>query len=238
MLVVAATVLGASVLGSLHCAAMCGGFACFAAGSPAHLRDTVRSHAMYNVGRLTSYVTLGALAGAIGAGVTQLGAMAGIGRAAAIAAGLLMVMWGATALATHLGWLRRSVRAPEKWQRLAGTALVTLREQRVAIRAFATGLLTTFLPCGWLYVFVATAGGTGSIVGGMIVMFAFWLGTVPALTFVAFGARGVLAPIARHLPAVSAAVVLAIGLLTLAGRVSHTVPHVSVAQTPAHQHVP
>ncbi len=110
-----------------------------------------------------------------------------------------------------------------------GHLLHAVREQPMAIRAWLTGLVTTLLPCGWLYVFVATAGGAGSVRGGMLVMAAFWLGTVPALVAVGLGAQRLFAPLRVRLPMLSPAIVLVMGLLTISGRFA---PH-HTGSTPA-----
>jgi len=103
------------------------------------------------------------------------------------------------------------------------------------VRAGAMGLLTTLLPCGWLYTFVVTAGGTGSAVGGAAVMLAFWAGTVPMLLGVSFGFQKLNRSILRRLPLASAAVVLVLGVLSITGRLqpirvttghAHAVTHV------------
>ena len=232
MIPAAVGILSASLLGSVHCAAMCGGFTCVyadasgASGSGAHVADahrptasTLQGHLLYNVGRLTSYLFLGALAGTLGAGITHAGALRGIQQGATLVASLLMIVWGATTLAAHLG-IRTGghPRAPLWWQQQLGGLLVRLRQRSVAVRALGMGLATTLLPCGWLYVFVTAAGGTGSIRDGMLLMALFWLGTVPALLTVAVSAQSVLAPFRRTLPALSSVVVLLIGALTLTGR--------------------
>ena len=56
-------------------------------------------------------------------------------------------------------------------------------------RALCVGLLTAFLPCGWLYLFASYAAGTGSPFWGAAFMAAFWLGSVPALVLAGAGAR-------------------------------------------------
>ncbi len=222
----AAGILVASLVGSVHCAGMCGGFVCFYTGS-GNSTDAaaLRAHAMYNVGRLTSYLTLGAIAGAIGAGVASLGAMAGLQHAAAVVAGALMIGWAISTIAAQrgvrLGALRSgALRVPEAWQRAMGGALHAVREQPMATRAWLTGLLTTMLPCGWLYVFVATAGGSGSVRAGVLTMAVFWLGTVPALLAVGLGAQRLFGPLRQRLPMLSAALVLVMGLLSISGRFS------------------
>ena len=221
MIATASGILVASLVGSMHCAGMCGGFVCFYAESSSGTdAAALRAHTMYNMGRLTSYLTLGAIAGAIGAGVSSLGAMAGVQHAAAVVAGALMVGWAISTIAGQRGVRLGALRAPESWQRAMGRVLHALRDQPLATRAWLTGLLTTMLPCGWLYVFVATAGGSGSIRGGMLTMAVFWLGTVPALLAVGLGAQRLFGPLRQRLPMLSAALVLVMGLLSISGRFS------------------
>lgn len=212
-------VLSASLLGSVHCAAMCGGFACLAGGS-----HRLTGLAPYHGGRLLAYVVLGAVAGTVGAGLDHMGHWAGVQRAAAIATGLLLVLWGFALLGQQLDvpFLPRFVRAgtPDGAARLIGRILLPLRAQGSGVRALALGLCTGLIPCGWLYAFVFSAGGTGSAWRGAAFMGVFWLGTVPALTAVAIGARKITGPLQRRLPLVSAALVIAIGVLSLGNRLT------------------
>jgi sulfite exporter TauE/SafE len=87
-------------------------------------------------------------------------------------------------------------------------------------RALALGLATALLPCGYLWAFVATAAATGRPLAATLVMLAFWAGTTPALAGVALLARRALGPLERRLPLVTAAALVVIGLLTVAGRIA------------------
>ena len=79
-------------------------------------------------------------------------------------------------------------------------------------------MLTGFLPCGWLWAFVVAAAGTGSALGGALVMAVFWLGTVPAMTGVlALGGPAAIW-LRRRMPAVTAIALIVLGLGTLAMR--------------------
>lgn len=235
-----AGVLVASLVGSVHCAGMCGGFVCFYTGSSTGTEAAaIRAHAMYHLGRLASYLTLGTVAGLLGAGVSKAGALVGVSHAAAIVAGALMVAWALSTIAAQRGIAIGAARAPEAWQRALGRVLQAVREQPIATRAALTGLFTTLLPCGWLYVFVATAGGTGSVPSALATMAVFWLGSVPALLAVGLGAQRVLAPFRRRLPAFSAVVVLVMGLLSMSGHLSNTMhtEHATAPTTaPTHVH--
>lgn len=231
-----AGVLLASLMGSIHCAAMCGGFVCAYAGTPsARGFANLPAHLAYNGGRLVSYLALGLGAGAIGARVDDLGRVAGTGRGAAVLAGALMVAWALTTIAASLGVRVPGTLAPAWLQRTLGSALLVMRDEPPVARAGLTGLLTTILPCGWLYTFVVTAGGTGSPVAGAGTMLAFWIGTVPMLLAVGFGAQRLLGPLARRLPLVAATLVLVLGLLSIAGRVHPPTMHSGAAMrmTPA-----
>lgn len=219
-----AGILAASLLGSAHCAAMCGGFVCFYAPESRKLRG----HLLYNGGRLAAYVALGAMAGALGAGVAHLGALAGIARGATLVGGAMMIVWGLTGILAAAGVrLRQGSALQRGLQAWIGDALERLRGRSVATRALAMGLLTSLLPCGWLYVFAAAAGTTGKPLDGAVVMLVFWAGTLPAMLAVGFGAQRLFGPLRRRLPVVSAVAVAVIGVLALTGRLAMTVtvPH-------------
>ena len=49
------------------------------------------------------------------------------------------------------------------------------------IKSASYGLFTALLPCGWLYSFLLIAAVSSSPWQGSVIMFTFWLGTVPAL---------------------------------------------------------
>jgi sulfite exporter TauE/SafE len=214
-------VLVAALLGSVHCAAMCGPFVCFYATSGTSMaswRHDTPSHAAYNLGRLISYVALGLIAGALGGMLDRAGVLAGVGKIAAVTAGVLMVGWGVSAMLAARGVRIPAPGVPAVWQRAMGAALQRVRDQPPVIRAAATGLLTTLLPCGWLYAFVVTAGGAGSPLRGALVMLVFWAGTLPMMLAVGFGARAFFGPLRARLPMVSAALIVALGLFSIATR--------------------
>lgn len=221
-------VLGASLLGSVHCAAMCGGFVCLYSGLPAgrrgpaepRPRTEIAPHVAYNAGRLVSYLLLGAIAGWLGHGVNALGSLARVGHLATIVAGVLMAVWGASTLLAALGMRLPQPGVPRVVQTAFGAVLLRLRGQAPTVRGAATGLLTTLLPCGWLYVFVATAGGTGRVPDAMLVMLFFWLGTLPMMTAVGLGAQRLFGAFQRRLPLVSAGAAVVLGLLSMAGKIS------------------
>ncbi len=209
----------ASLLGSLHCAGMCGAFVAFAVGGfDTPSKQRVRLNAAYNGGRLVTYVLLGVVAGSVGALVNFGGALAGISRAAAVLAGLLMVGFGVIALMHAAG------RSSMRWPVPAFMQRAMIAGQRFAMtlsptrRALVIGLLTTLLPCGWLYAFAITAAGTASPLWGGVTMAVFWLGTLPVMASLGACVQQFTGLLGKKLPAITSLAVIAVGLWTLAGR--------------------
>ncbi len=215
-----AAVFCASVLGSLHCAGMCGAFVAFAVGldAKADARSRARLQAAYNGGRLLTYLALGALAGAAGRAFDLAGSLAGVQRAALAVAGASMIVFGAASVLRLQGVPVPKAPVPPAMQRLASSVLGLASRRTPIARAATTGLATTLLPCGWLYAFVITSAGTGSALAGSAVMAVFWAGTLPALVAVGSGVQALASragALGRHVPTVTALAVVAIGAANL-----------------------
>ena len=203
------TILVASLVGSVHCLAMCGPLVGLHAGV-----RSVRLALIHALGRLVTYTALGAAAGAVGHAVNLAGHLGAVQHVATLVAGGVIIGWGVYAITVAVGF-RPGVRAQGA---LFQRGLVQLRGRRAATRAALIGVLTGLLPCGWLWAFVVSAAGTASPWTGAAVMAVFWLGTVPAMTGVlAFGGR-IVDHLRRRLPIVTAAVLILLGLATLSTR--------------------
>lgn len=213
-------VLIASVVGSPHCAGMCGGLMLFALGAD---RDQakgrrVRLQLAYHGGRLISYIALGATAGAVGAAVDFGGRFAGVQRGAAVFAGVLMIAFGLTLLARAAGIRTGRFRMPKPAAQLMERAHRFAFTLRPTSRALTIGLLTALLPCGWLYAFAFTAAGTASPLWGAAVIAAFWVGTVPLMALLGTGFQLLTGRLHAHLPMLTGLVVTAVGIYTAMGR--------------------
>jgi len=220
------TILGSSLAGSLHCVAMCGPLIGLSAG-----RQSIPLALVHALGRLTTYAALGALAGLVGGAVDLAGRLAAAQHIAALVAGGAIVIWGLRGIAVARGWLSAGTTGGALFQR----GLVQLRGRRAAQRAWLIGVLTGLLPCGWLWAFVVSAAGTASPAVGAAVMAVFWLGTVPAMTGALALGGAVTAAVRRRMPVISACVLIALGVATLAvrwrdtGAAGVTAPHCHVA---------
>ena len=217
-------VLIASLLGSTHCAGMCGAFVLFAVASPDDAPSLWHSraalNAAYNLGRLVTYSLLGAAAGALGAALDFGGSMVGVQRTAAALAGGLMVAFGVLALLRARGYRISKPKVPGFLVKIVTAGHRAVSNTSPIQRAWTVGLLTTLLACGWLYAFAVTAAGTASPLYGATVMAVFWVGTLPILAALGLGAQALAAPLRARLPVITSMLLVAVGLYTVLGRVA------------------
>jgi sulfite exporter TauE/SafE len=216
-----AGIVATSIVGSVHCIAMCGPLVGLHGSA-----KTVRLAIVHSLGRLTAYAVLGVVAGLVGSAIDLAGRVGNLQRWATLAAAAMLVGIGVVQIV--------AVRVPRV---RAGTssaftsALVQIRPRSAVKRAWLIGTLTGLLPCGWLWAFVIAAAGTASAAGGLLVMTAFWIGTVPAMVGLLRFAGPVVERIRARMPALTALALIAIGLGTLAlrwrdaGTVAVEAPH-------------
>lgn len=174
--------LGFLTLGLLggigHCVGMCSPFVLMVSrryggdARPAWLAQT-----WYNAGRITTYMLLGAAAGAIGLTIGVVGDLVGLRQAALILAGIMLVVWSLAVL-TNAGsrvlnttWLSR---------------MVSHLSARMPAHPFILGLALGLLPCGLVYTAVVGAIAQGTLMDGALALAAFGAGTVPALLLLSF----------------------------------------------------
>jgi sulfite exporter TauE/SafE len=207
----------AGFFGSTHCIGMCGAVVVL---FESHTADDAQSAAWlrrltYNFGRLCFYALLGSVAGASSAVLTKtLGVSQGLMLLRLLAAALVI------AIGLNLLFDWRLTRFLETagtglWSKLSRLAKYVLPANTPG-RALAAGFLWGALPCGLVYSAVAIAATTGSLAGGAAIMFAFWLGTLPAILAVGRSAQ-LLNRFKAHrtLRRVAGIVVILIGLAAL-----------------------
>ena len=156
----AGTVLLSSLLGSAHCAGMCGGLALAAMGPDDGARPARQLG--YHAGRLLSYAVLGAGAGIAGQVVDDAGILVGVQRIAAFVAGSVIAVFGVIAVARALGARVPTVGVPRPMVLFAQRIHVSTLRLAPRHRGIPIGLATPLLPCGWLYAFAAIAAASAS----------------------------------------------------------------------------
>ena len=217
MTTLAITVLLASLAGSLHCAGMCGAFVAFAVGSSARC-SRLKTQCAYHGGRLVTYSALGAVAGVLGAGVDLAGSLGGMHRFAAILSAVFVVAFAAVGIAHLHKGKRLNIRMPRPVHRMLERGHRFAMKCDPVTRALLIGLMTTLLPCGWLWAFVLVAAGTGNPMSGAVVMAAFWLGTVPVLAFIGAGVRLLTGRLANYVPALAILAIASVAMVSVFNR--------------------
>lgn len=232
------TVFVASLVGSLHCAGMCGPFVAFAVSRHPRLASRgaieLAPQLAYHGGRLAMYAGLGGLAGLLGGALNQGGALAGIEHAAAIAAGATLVLIGVALCLQQFSLRLPGLRLPRAVRAVVDAGVRYAGGMRPVQRAGLIGLLTAILPCGWLYGFVVAAAGTGGAAAGAALMTAFWAGTVPVLAGLGATVQGASRLLGARVQLVASVALVLLGVLTAWGRLSaFDAIHAAAAVRPA-----
>ena len=173
--------LGFLTLGLLggfgHCVGMCSPFVLFVSRRYGPLegrrRAALAAQLWYTAGRVITYAALGAIAGALGGVVELAGTLLGVQRAAAVAAGGVLVVWALVALSDLVPRLETG---GSLFARVAGRL-----KGRVPGHPFAIGLFLGLLPCGLLYSAIIAAVARGGPLEGAAALALFGVGTAPAL---------------------------------------------------------
>jgi len=168
-------------IGSLgHCVGMCGGFViAYTTAKVDPERGKLwggTAHLAYNLGRVFSYMIIGALFGYLGSIMLISKSLHG---ALYIGVGIFMILMGIS-LSGNLRFLTSielSLTQFTFFRKLFGRLI----HSKSLGSFFLLGMLNGFLPCGLVYFFAATAAATGSPFWGAIVMAIFGLSTVPVM---------------------------------------------------------
>ena len=166
--------------GGGHCVGMCGGLSsAFALQLPPGL-NRAGLIVLLNLGRISSYVFIGLLVGAIGQVGISLDQTRWLQNGLYLSANLLLLflglyLAGISSLATRIESIGRPV-----WKRLNPLLNRLLPIQSVPA-CFGVGMLWGWLPCGLVYSASLYALGSGNALEGGLYMLAFALGTLPNL---------------------------------------------------------
>lgn len=157
--------------GSLHCVQMCGPLVA-AMGAPqrgTRARSAVASGA-YHAGRVLTYTLLGTVGGLFG---QSLSLMTGWQQAAAILAGLLMIVAGVLMFGRFENPSFVQIAPAGSFTRTVSRLFASTCPQT----RFLTGMLLGLLPCGMIYAALLKALGTGDALRGAVTMLGFGVAT-------------------------------------------------------------
>lgn len=166
--------------GGTHCIGMCGGLSsAFALQLPPHIKR-IQLILLLNIGRLSSYVVIGALMGAL----SQMGSMLQhtheIQRILLVFANILLLFMGLYLAGVFNGAAKIDLIGKPIWRKLNPLLNKLLPIQSIPA-CFFVGILWGWLPCGLVYNAALYALGSGSAGQGALYLLAFGLGTLPNL---------------------------------------------------------
>jgi sulfite exporter TauE/SafE len=149
------TALIIGFLGSTHCIGMCGGIASIVTFDKSNLinqgplRTTLSQVIAYNLGRISSYMIAGLLAGILGSTFIVASPQHGQTIASFVAAGLMI------ALGLYLTHWRNGLVYLEKLGNLIWKKISPIAQRFIPIengyQAYGFGLIWGWLPCGLVY---------------------------------------------------------------------------------------
>ncbi|WP_133406781.1 sulfite exporter TauE/SafE family protein [Parashewanella tropica] len=191
---VAAFIVG--IMGAAHCFGMCGGLmAALSSNSPQKIQvgenlllKQLKLIFSYNIGRIMSYTIAGALLGGAAASLKGLFNIDHYLIILRIFAGIMMLITGLYLSSIWQGLTKIEKLGSFFWQYLKPVATNLLPIETVS-KALIAGMVWGWLPCGLVYSTLTWSVASGSIYNGALIMFAFGLGTMPALLSVGIASR-------------------------------------------------
>ncbi len=168
-----------------HCSGMCGGFVIAYTSSKIDPKwqklYQAFTHFLYNIGRVTSYTIMGAVFGFIGSVIS-------VGMATKgwlfLFIGFIMVLMGFSLMGKikFMTYLETSIAQTGIFKQ----TFQYLFTKQSLISFYLLGVLNGFIPCGFVYFFLAGAIATTSPIDGAIFMFIFGITTIPILFSIGF----------------------------------------------------
>lgn len=215
------TALTLGLVGSLHCAGMCGPIAIALPLAKENWLTKIIGGFLYNFGRILTYGILGALFGLLGRGIK----LAGLQQWASIVIGVIMIV---SVLFPVI--LRQKIKLGDIFTGYAGRLTGSFR---ILFKFHSTGsllligLLNGLLPCGLVYIAIAGAINTNDVVMGIAFMMLFGLGTTPMLLGISVMGSMVSLSLKKRLNKVIPVFIVLLGLLFILRGMSLGIPYIS-----------
>lgn len=209
--------------GSFHCIGMCGPIALsLPRKSTVYLRF-VFSRVIYNTGRVFTYTVLGAVIGLF----SKMISISGYQQWLSITVGTILLL--------ALGWqklrdlFQKIESLPTKLIGSATNRLKALFNNNSLGSLFLIGILNGFLPCGFVYMALATALTFGAVENSMLFMAGFGIGTIPAMLGISLAGSFISTTFRRKLQNLSPYFIAAVGTILILRGLNLGIPFLSPA---------
>jgi sulfite exporter TauE/SafE len=208
-------------LGSFHCIGMCGPLALALPGSDKKTSSLVASRLVYNVGRVITYSILGAAVGLL----SKMISIGGFQQWLSIGVGVFIL------LGLSISRLRNKLNQwkayPSRLMKKAGSPIKSLFKKGTTGSLFVIGLLNGLLPCGFVYMGLATALTSGTVIKSVYFMAGFGLGTIPAMLGVSLAGGLISLSLRRRLKRYSPYFIAFVGMLLIFRGLNLGIPFLS-----------
>ncbi len=171
--------------------------------------------AAYNLGRIMTYTTLGALAGGAGSVAWLMESVLPIQQTAYVLSSVLVILMGLYVLGVkRIGMAVESL-GSHVWKRIRPVATSRLRGSGF-INSVMAGSLWGMVPCGMVYAVLSAALVAGSWQRGALLMLVFGLGTLPNLMLLGLSGQWLAkASRRRWVRVLAGSLIIALGLMGL-----------------------
>ncbi len=179
--IITAWVMG--LIGSTHCIGMCGPLAMALPISHTSTLDRIFHTLIYNLGRVSTYALYGTLLGVS----HQILVPQMFQHEVSMLLGTLLLVISIYYLISHQRTIQLG--ASNKFYQKIASTLGKLYQSPSITNLYAIGLLNGLLPCGLVYMALATAFTTGTVFHSITFMIFFGLGTLPLMWSISFFAH-------------------------------------------------
>lgn len=205
---------------SFHCIGMCGPIALSLGIGKGYRISFLSKNMLYQLGRVTTYSTLGFLLGLVGG--FSLGEYQ---QYLSIFLGLVMistVLLSKRSMQPNLPFLQK----PLLWLK---KQMANLLGKNAPQSLYTIGILNGFLPCGAVYIALAGSLATASPINGALFMLFFGLGTIPLMFLVVLMGNQISLATRNKISKIFPYIVFLLGVLFILRGLSLDIPYISPA---------
>ncbi|MDJ0645602.1 MAG: sulfite exporter TauE/SafE family protein [Flavobacteriaceae bacterium] len=218
-MLLSAIVLG--LLSSFHCIGMCGPIAFVLPVDRVNKSRGAYQTALYHVGRLLAYSSIGALFGLLGRGLY----LSGFQQRLSILLGVAMITL--VLIPARIFNKYNLSRPVYSFINKVKSKLGLYLKKTSNTALFSIGFFNGFLPCGMVYFALVGAVATSEVHLGAFYMFLFGVGTIPVMSFAIYSKNIFSVDLRKRITKAIPVFVVILGLLFILRGMGLGIPYVS-----------